>query len=98
MSPVQEFEKWIDESQALDRVSTDVQNYVKQLFESEPGKQILSALNGDWMGHPLHPVMTDITIGGYTVAWFLDILAEIRDNDSLRKSADDAMLVGLLSA
>ena len=98
MNAIERLEQWVDESQALDRYSAEVQQYVKLLFESERSEQLLSVLNGDWMGHPLHPVMTDMAIGGYTVAWFLDIIAAISDDDSLRKSADDAMLVGLLSA
>jgi uncharacterized membrane protein len=98
MTPVQQFERWVDESAGLEKYSLDVQNFARKLFESEGGKKLLSTLNGDWMGHPLHPVMTDMAIGGYTIAWFLDIVAEIVDDDTLRKSADDAMLVGLLSA
>ncbi|SRR5579883_919192 len=63
-----------------------------------PGRKTKAALNGTWFGHPLHPVMTDIAVGGYTAAWFLDILAELTDNDRLRTSADDAIAVGLLGS
>src|SRR5438874_13473833 len=98
MNSFQWLEQRIDESKALDRYSADLQLYVKKLFDTEGGEKLLSILNGDWMGHPLHPVMTDMAIGGYTVAWFLDIVAELKNDDALRKSADDAMLVGLLSA
>jgi len=98
MTAVQQFEQWLDESPLVDRYSLEVQDFAKKVFRSEGGQTLLSFLNGDWMGHPLHPVMTDMAIGGYTIAWFLDIVAEIVDDDTLRKSADDAMLVGLLSA
>jgi uncharacterized membrane protein len=98
MSPVQTLEHWIDVSKVLEHYSLDIQNAVKQLIQTKAGQKTLEVLNGDWMGHPLHPVMTDMAIGGYTVAWFLDIIAEIADDESLRKSADDAMLVGLISA
>lgn len=32
-------------------------------------------LNGTWLEHPLHPVLTDIPIGAWTLAIVLDILA-----------------------
>jgi nitrite reductase/ring-hydroxylating ferredoxin subunit/uncharacterized membrane protein len=39
-----------------------------------PGKMLQDFLNGSWLGHALHPVLTDVVIGGATVAIFLDIL------------------------
>ena len=29
-------------------------------------------LSGTWLGHPLHPPLTDVVIGTWTSAWFLD--------------------------
>jgi uncharacterized membrane protein len=31
-------------------------------------------LTGEWLGHPLHPMLTDLPIGFWTSAWVLDIL------------------------
>jgi nitrite reductase/ring-hydroxylating ferredoxin subunit/uncharacterized membrane protein len=39
-----------------------------------PGKLLQDFLNGSWLGHALHPVLTDVVIGGATMAIFLDIL------------------------
>ncbi|MDP9320854.1 MAG: Rieske (2Fe-2S) protein [Chloroflexota bacterium] len=33
-----------------------------------------SFLHGTWLGHPLHPLLTDVPIGGLTVALVLDLL------------------------
>lgn len=33
------------------------------------------ALSGTWLGHPLHPVLTDVVIGSFTSASLIDILA-----------------------
>lgn len=33
-----------------------------------------AALHGDWLGHPLHPALTDLPIGFWTSAWALDIV------------------------
>ena len=32
------------------------------------------AVSGSWLGHPLHPVLTDVTIGTFTSAVLLDWL------------------------
>jgi hypothetical protein len=32
------------------------------------------ALRGDWLGHPLHPAMTDLPIGFWTSAWVMDLM------------------------
>jgi uncharacterized membrane protein len=36
--------------------------------------EVRSALAGDWLGHPLHPLLTDLPIGFWTTSWVLDIL------------------------
>ena len=40
----------------------------------DPGKLLQDFLNGSWLGHALHPVLTDVVIGGATMAVVLDIL------------------------
>jgi nitrite reductase/ring-hydroxylating ferredoxin subunit/uncharacterized membrane protein len=37
-------------------------------------KWLRSLLHGTWLGHPLHPLLTDVPIGGLTVALVLDLL------------------------
>jgi uncharacterized membrane protein len=32
------------------------------------------ALRGEWLGHPLHPAMTDLPIGFWTSAWIMDLM------------------------
>jgi nitrite reductase/ring-hydroxylating ferredoxin subunit/uncharacterized membrane protein len=39
-----------------------------------PGKFLQDFLNGSWLGHSLHPVLTDVVVGGATVAVVLEIL------------------------
>jgi nitrite reductase/ring-hydroxylating ferredoxin subunit/uncharacterized membrane protein len=31
------------------------------------------ALSGTWLGHPLHPPLTDVVVGSWTSAWILDV-------------------------
>ncbi|MDQ6941009.1 MAG: Rieske 2Fe-2S domain-containing protein [Candidatus Eremiobacteraeota bacterium] len=49
------------------------------------------ALNGTWLGHSLHPAITDVPIGAWTAALALDLLGEPR-------GARIAVGVGLLGA
>ena len=51
------------------------------------------ALQGDWLGHPVHPVMTDIVIGFWTSAFVLDFFPVKR----LRAAADFFVALGLVS-
>jgi nitrite reductase/ring-hydroxylating ferredoxin subunit/uncharacterized membrane protein len=39
-----------------------------------PGKLLQDFLNGSWLGHPLHAVLVDVVIGGYTMLIVLDLL------------------------
>jgi nitrite reductase/ring-hydroxylating ferredoxin subunit/uncharacterized membrane protein len=48
-------------------------------------------LNGVWLGHPLHPALTDAAIGAWFTGAFLDVLGA-------RAAADAAMTAGVLSA
>jgi nitrite reductase/ring-hydroxylating ferredoxin subunit len=50
-------------------------------------------LSGAWLGHPLHPMLTDVTVGTYTSALLLDWLGG-RDS---RPAAQRLIGIGLLS-
>lgn len=47
-------------------------------------------LNGKWLGHALHPALTDLPIGMYTLVILFDILG-------LRQAADISLVAGILS-
>jgi len=58
---------------------------------------IRNFLHGTWLGHPLHPVLTDIPIGAWTVAAVFDT-AEICGLKAASSGADAAVAIGLLGA
>jgi len=39
----------------------------------KPGKLLQDFLNGSWLGHSLHPVLTDVVVGGFTMLIVLDL-------------------------
>jgi uncharacterized membrane protein len=51
-------------------------------------------LSGAWLGHTLHPMLTDLPIGCWTSAWLLDLLHR-EQNDEL---ARQLIGLGILSA
>ncbi|MGH9136367.1 MAG: DUF2231 domain-containing protein, partial [Acidimicrobiales bacterium] len=53
----------------------------------------LDVLRGEWLGHPLHPALTDLPIGFWTSAFVLDLVGG-RGN---RGAADFLVAAGLLS-
>lgn len=55
-------------------------------------------LNGVWFGHPLHPMLTDIPIGAWTITLALDGLEVITGSPDFTAGADAALGAGLLGA
>jgi nitrite reductase/ring-hydroxylating ferredoxin subunit/uncharacterized membrane protein len=55
-----------------------------------PIRPIKDFLNGTWLGHPVHSVLTDVPIGALTIALVLDVIGQ-------RVAADVTLLVAVLS-
>ncbi|MGH2949567.1 MAG: Rieske 2Fe-2S domain-containing protein [Solirubrobacteraceae bacterium] len=76
--------------EALDAPAKKLGKTVRDLIG--PGK-LKDALSGSWLGHALHPMLTDLPIGTYTSALLLDWLGG-RDSQA---AADRLIGLGLLS-
>ena len=59
---------------------------------------VKDALHGTWLGHPLHPALTDLPIGAWTTALAMDALDTVRGTDDLAQGAETAIGVGLVGA
>jgi nitrite reductase/ring-hydroxylating ferredoxin subunit len=77
----------------LDAAGDALAGAVNGAYDAAGGaKQPLKdALNGTWLGHSLHPAITDVPVGAWTAALALDALGEPR-------AARIAVGVGLLGA
>jgi hypothetical protein len=55
----------IDNQPFLDQASDALQPAINDLFThaGETGLQVKDLLHGTWLGHPLHPVLTDVPLG-----------------------------------
>lgn len=61
------------------------------LLATASGRALKTALHGAWIGHPLHPILTDVPIGAWTMAAVFDCAG----NDA---AADVCIGVGLVAA
>jgi nitrite reductase/ring-hydroxylating ferredoxin subunit/uncharacterized membrane protein len=59
-----------------------------------PDGAVKDALHGTWLGEPLHPVLTDVTIGAWTSAFVVEIVG----GRAGRRAARTLIGVGVLSA
>ena len=83
---------------AIDRVAQPLSEAVRGAYEGSgpPGHRAKNAVHGVWLGHPLHPVFTDLPLGAWTTALALDAAAG--DDPGMRRAATFAMGVGLAGA
>jgi len=94
-------ESVIDGQEWLDKLSDPVQSAIQTLFKGagEGGLVIKDLLHGVWLGHPLHPVITDVPVGAWTVAQALDLASAAKGGDKTLDTASDISLgLGLLAA
>src|SRR5581483_2840279 len=77
---------------ALDAPGKAVQSAIANALDPNPA--LKSALNGTWLGHPAHPMLTDIPIGAWTAACALDVVGGKRG----RGAADRLVGLGVLAA
>jgi nitrite reductase/ring-hydroxylating ferredoxin subunit len=75
----------------LDEPASTVGKTVRDLIPAGPVKD---ALTGRWLGHAVHPVLTDLPIGTWTSAVLLDWLG----GRPARDAADRLIALGLLAA
>ena len=68
------------------------------MFQGETGRTVKDFLNGVWLGHPLHPVLTDVPIGAWTMAEVFDALDATGGRGRYEEAARVCINVGLVGA
>jgi nitrite reductase/ring-hydroxylating ferredoxin subunit/uncharacterized membrane protein len=85
-----------------DRISEGAQNVIKAIVGSnrKPPRLFKSLLNGAYLGHPLHPVLTDVPITSWIIAAIFDIIWLINPESAswAARGAQGAVLIGFLGA
>lgn len=79
------------EAEALEKPAEQAANSIRPLVDRDPVK---NALSGVWLGHRLHPMLTDAVIGTWLSAGLLDLIG----GEQGRRSADQLVAAGVVAA
>jgi nitrite reductase/ring-hydroxylating ferredoxin subunit/uncharacterized membrane protein len=92
--------RFIDRQRWLEPVADLLQKAVAGGYKilGNPGRAFKTFFNGTWLGHPLHPVLTDIPIGAWTIAILFDLSYLIERSHGWVSAADVTIFIGLLGA
>ncbi len=84
----------------LEPASEGVQHVVASALQpyTPAARPLNDFLNGVWLGHPLHPVLTDIPLGAWTTTALLDVVEMTTGRTELATGADAALGIGILGA
>jgi nitrite reductase/ring-hydroxylating ferredoxin subunit/uncharacterized membrane protein len=85
-------------SNAAKRVAAPLDGWLNRSFQTSALRPVKLFLNGTWLGHSLHPLLTDVPIGAWTVTILLDLIALIFDVPALGLAAAIATGLGVLGA
>jgi nitrite reductase/ring-hydroxylating ferredoxin subunit/uncharacterized membrane protein len=80
----------------IDRLAEKLQPRVGALLASRPW--LHDALDGTWLGTPLHPALTDVPVGAWTAAFGLDGVSALGGSRAVANAADWALAVGIVGA
>jgi nitrite reductase/ring-hydroxylating ferredoxin subunit/uncharacterized membrane protein len=75
----------------IDQLADPAADTVRHALNRQPAKDVLS---GTWLGHPLHPLLTDLPIGFWTSAFTLDLVG----GRTTRRAATQLVAWGVISA
>jgi nitrite reductase/ring-hydroxylating ferredoxin subunit/uncharacterized membrane protein len=94
---MQKLVRFVEKQKSLDRVT----GFLKATTDDVLGhvrdrKKVEDALNGVWLGHPLHPLLTDIPVGAWTTAAIFDLAAFAMGRRS--RAGTGAIAVGIAGA
>jgi uncharacterized membrane protein len=88
---LERFPSALERADRLDVVSAPVGSVASAVVPEGPVRRVL---RGEWLGHPLHPLLTDLPIGFWTSATVLDLVGGRR----ARPAATTMVGLGVLSA
>ena len=91
VSPLNALVARLESVEALDGLGRTAGRTVRALIPCGAPKDVLS---GSWLGHALHPILTDIPIG----AWTSSLVLDWTGGKASRSASDRLVLTGVLAA
>lgn len=68
------------------------------VLKDERARNVADTLHGTWLGHPLHPVLTDLTIGSWVLGGVFDAVGALTGSRFARRAGDTLIGIGTASA
>ena len=88
----------IIEANWIKKISALLDKVLQRCFRTPAMRRLKIFLNGTWAGHPLHPALTDIPIGAWTLALVLDLAGLLFQLPQLGLASSIAVAVGVAGA
>ncbi len=90
----------IESSDAFREASLSVSRslHSELLKQGEDARELADVLHGKQLGHPLHAVLTDVTVSAWVLGTLFDMLAILPGTRNIRQSGNNLKALGTLSA
>lgn len=86
----------LTEHRAVEELAQALQTVIKTAEDRLP-PLVLRVLHGSVLGHPLHPALVHLPLGGWIIAGVLDF-APLEGSPEVERAADLALLLGTLGS
>lgn len=95
-----DIEKTVQAIPWLDKLGKQLSGTLHQaiLAGGEPTRRVADLLHGTWFGHPLHPALTSIVVGAWTLALGFDLASQHEESEKMAWAADKLIEVGVVAA
>lgn len=93
-------DRFLERQKWLEPVADVLQKLVAGTYKAmgAPGTTLKSFNHGTWLGHPLHPVLTDIPLGLWSITVLFDIIYLVNGSYIWFDAGELTIFVGVLAA
>ena len=93
-------DRFLEGQRWLEPLGDWLQNLISSLYRGlgKPGRGLKTFVHGTWLGHPLHPLITDLPIGAWTLAVIFDVVWLFQRGRGIAVGADLTVGVGALAS
>jgi nitrite reductase/ring-hydroxylating ferredoxin subunit/uncharacterized membrane protein len=93
-------EQVLEKIPKLDKVGQAVARTVHNavLSGGKPVRKVVDLLHGTWLGHPLHPMLTDVVVGAWSFTSLFDLVSLFKRTKGAESVADKLLPLGNVAA
>lgn len=89
---------WSAGSSLVKAIADPLYDLLNKLLQETPLRPLKLLASGTWLQHPLHPLLTDVPVGSWTLAIILELVALIFQVQGLGLASAIAIGLGVLAA